>query len=132
MPRKFNYKTDFPALKQKDKAELLQEVSNKDIQNLLDTIFTRFDVELEKVNVGEKAIDFSCYPILGKGLGVFEPFRRRDEGAKISGRIYVEPNVTPVYTASVSVTWEGFGWSDLVYTRLYGERTWEKQKNRWW
>lgn len=137
MPRKFDYKTDFSQLKQQKSAEeLIKEMTDRQIQALLDEAFDRYDVDLKNVEVGDTSIYFTCYPITGRGLGIFQYFDRGYKPCVIAGRIYVEASIHPVYRATLDMSWDGYGFSmrgkngDIIYELDYGSKQWKEKTTR--
>ena len=133
MPRKFDYKTDFSQLSVKKTAEeLSQELSNEQIQALLDDVFRGYNVELKNVEVNDKGyIRFECYGIGGDALGIFYTWRQ--EQARIYGTIWCVANVNPYYKAKLECSWAGYGFggfSDDYYVLKYGGKYWEKKTER--
>lgn len=132
MPRKFDYKTDFSQLKvKKTEEELCQELTNEQIQDLLDDVFRGYNVELKNVEVNNGYINFDCYGIGGNALGIFYVWKQAQ--AKIHGTIWGVANVNPYYKAKIECSWDGYGFggfSDDHYILRYGGNRWEKKSGR--
>lgn len=137
MPRKFDYKTDFSQLsKQKSQEELIKELTDKQIQNLLDEAFDPYDIDLKNVEVREKSISFVAYPLSRKQMGVFQFFDRGYKEPTINGTIYVEASIHPVYRARIDMSWGGYGFSmrgkdgDKIFELDYGSKQWKEKVDR--
>lgn len=132
MPRKFDYKRDFSQLKvKKTEEELCQELTNEQIQDLLDDVFRGYNVELKNVEVLDGYIKFDCYGIGGDALGIFYTWKQAQ--AKIYGTIWGVANVNPYYKAKLECSWEGYGFGGLggdYYVLRYGGNRWEKKSER--
>lgn len=137
MPRKFDYKTDFSQLKQqKSQEELIKEMTDRQIQALIDEAFDPYPVDLEKVDVHDTYITFSCYPLSKKMMGVFQYFDRGYREAIISGTINVEASIHPVYRARLEMRWDGYGFDYAdkngrkIFELDYGSKQWKEKTTR--